>query len=133
LGGRKEENDCVFRLQTCLVCLEALPGLKASLFHSVIKIIKGDFLSGSGGRLCLKLPIFEQLPVFVCRLFWKVKVLDPVSVLSFIISKIRVKLFHALRTDSVTKFRLRTVPDIGFDLIPITFIIAYLFAGSTNG
>ncbi len=49
-----------------------------------------------------------------------------------IIGKIRVKLFHTIRTNPMTEFCFGMITDIGFDLTPITFIIAYLFTGCAD-
>ena len=33
----------------------------------------------------------------------------------------------------MTEFSLRMIPDVGFDLIPVSFIIPDFFAGGTDG
>ena len=49
------------------------------------------------------------------------------------ISEVWVKLSNTFRTDSMTEFCLGTIPDIGFNLSPISLVITYLFAGSADG
>src|SRR5215831_8619211 len=44
-----------------------------------------------------------------------------------------VQFFHACRTDAVRKLRFGMLPYIGFDLFPITMIVADVFARGADG
>ena len=46
---------------------------------------------------------------------------------------LRIKLFCAFRTNPMAEFSFRVSADIGFDLIPVTFVVTDLFTTGTDG
>ena len=54
---------------------------------------------------------------------------EPDSSVSGVRVEIRIELFCTFRTDTVGEVSLGAIPDIGFNLIPITLIITDLLAG----
>ena len=46
--------------------------------------------------------------------------------------ELRIELLSAFRANPMGKFSFRAITDINFDLVPVSFGVAYLFAGNTD-
>ena len=85
------------------------------------------------GSALTKFAPFRVRGYVTCQNFYRfvVKVLR--RRLLKIITKLRVKLFPAFRTNPMAELDVRMLPDIQFDLTPIAFIVAYFLTRGTNG
>ena len=46
--------------------------------------------------------------------------------------ELRIKFLSAFRANPMAEFSFRAITDINFDLVPVSFVVSYLFAGNTD-